>query len=582
MNTSYATNSSLYVGDLLPDVNESQLFEIFKQGGAVASIRVCRDAVTRRSLGYAYVNFHNSQDATRALELLNYKEIKGKPCRIMWSQRDPALRRSQAGNIFIKNLHKNIDNKALFDTFSEFGDILSCVVATDEHGNSKGYGFIHFSTQAAADKAINLVNGKILNGKICYVASFQPRKDREKELQKIEPKWTNIYVKPLPKAMNSEELNKMFSKYGEVTSVAIQSDDKGESKGFGFINFATHEDAKKAVEDLNGKDYEGQTLFVGRAQKKTEREKELKDMFSKIQKERMNKYQGVNLYIKNVDETIDDDKLRAEFSVCGTITSARIMKDDKGRTKGFGFVCFSTAEEATKAVTEFNGRLIAGKPIYVALAQKKDQRRAQLEAQFAARNASIRMQQQAQASGVTGSPIFGPMFYPPGGRGFMYPPQMMGRGRFPSRGMPPFMPGFPPGSGPQGQNQGRRGKGGRGGQQNASGQVSGYPLNIKYNPNVRNPGVPAPQPQQTMVPDQSVPMTAERKNQIGEAIYPLIEAHLTPLDKVPLAGKVTGMLLESLDQSELMQLLESNESLVQKVSEALEVLAVANRIPDAK
>jgi len=77
-------------------------------------------------------------------------------------------------------------------------------------------------------------------------------------------------------------------------------------------------------------------------------------------------------------------------------------------------------------------------------------------------------------------------------------------------------------------------------------------------------------------------MTAERKNQIGEAIYPLIEAHLTPLDKVPLAGKVTGMLLESLDQSELMQLLESNESLVQKVSEALEVLAVANQIPDAK
>jgi len=582
MNTPYANNSSLYVGDLLADVNESQLFEIFKQAGAVASIRVCRDAVTRRSLGYAYVNFHNVQDATKALEILNYKDIKGKPCRIMWSQRDPSLRRSQAGNIFIKNLHKSIDNRALYETFSDFGHILSCVVATDEHGNSKGYGFIHYQTQESADKAIELVNGKLLNGKICFVAAFQPRKDREKELQKIEPKWTNIYVKPLPKAMDTEKLKIMFSKYGEVTSVVIMEDEKGESKGFGFINFATHEDAKKAVEDLNGKDYEGQTLFVGRAQKKTEREKDLKEMFSKIQKERMNKYQGVNLYIKNLDETIDDDKLRAEFSVCGTITSAKIMKDDKGRTKGFGFVCFSTPEEATKAVTEFNGRLIAGKPMYVALAQKRDQRRAQLEAQFAARNASIRMQQQAQASGVTGSPIFGPMFYPPNGRGFMYPPQMMGRGRFPARGMAPFMPSFPPGSGPQGQNQGRRGKGGRGGHQNGPGQVPAYPLNIKYNPNVRNPGVPAPQTQQPPVPDQSLPMTDERKNQIGEALYPLLQAHLTALDKGALAGKVTGMLLDSLDQSELMQLLESNESLVLKTAEALEVLAAASLIPDAK
>merc|ERR1719158_2695004 len=241
--------ASLYVGDLNRDVTEAILYEIFNAVGPVASIRVCRDSVTRKSLGYAYVNYHNVSDAERALDTLNYSQIKGRSCRIMWSHRDPAMRKAGSGNIFVKNLDKNIDNKALYDTFSLFGNILSCKVASDQNGKSRGYGFVHYETEEAAKQAIERVNGMQIGEKTVYVGAFQ----RRGEYQRPEiTNFTNLYVKHFPTSFDDEMIQKTFGEFGTITSSVLMSDKK--NRRFAFVNFETNEEATKCCAEMHCKD----------------------------------------------------------------------------------------------------------------------------------------------------------------------------------------------------------------------------------------------------------------------------------------------------------------------------------------
>lgn len=121
--------------------------------------------------------------------------------------------------------------------------------------------------------------------------------------------------------------------YGTVDSVFIARDNKGISKGFGFANFPSYEEASLAVKDLNGKKIDGEMLYVSRAMKKIEREKFLKDRYEKIKSDRQKKFGGVNLYVKYLDDAIDDSRLKDEFKKFGNITSAKVMLDIQGQTQ---------------------------------------------------------------------------------------------------------------------------------------------------------------------------------------------------------------------------------------------------------
>ncbi|KAL2922921.1 Polyadenylate-binding protein 2 [Bienertia sinuspersici] len=191
-------------------------------------LSVCRDLTTCRSLGYGYVNFSNPSDGI--------------------------------------NLDKAIDHKSLHDTFSSFGNILSCKIATDSNGQSKGFGFFQFDTKEAAQKAIKKLNGMLINDKQVYVGHFFCKQERDTNTSRT--KFNNVFVKNLSESIADEDLKKVFGEFGPITSAVVMRDADGSQDVL--------DDATNAVEALNGKKFDDEEWYVGMAQKKSEREQELK------------------------------------------------------------------------------------------------------------------------------------------------------------------------------------------------------------------------------------------------------------------------------------------------------------------
>lgn len=432
----------------------------------------------------------------------------------------------------------------------------------------------------------------LLNDKKVYVGHHVSKKERQAKIDEQKSQFTNVFIKNLDVSVDDEKFKQILEPYGEILSAVVQKDEQGNSRGFGFVNYKNHEEAAKAVDSLNEVEVDGKKIFAARAQKKNEREEELRRNYEQAKLEKLAKYAGVNLYVKNLDDDFDDERLVGEFEPFGTITSAKIMRDEKGASKGFGFVCFSSPDEATKAVSELSGKMIGSKPLYVSLAQRRDVRRQQLESQIAQRN-QLRLQHQAAA----GVPISGfmpgaPMYYQPppgaypGGRS-MYgqpgfaPPRPRG---YPAGQQVPGMPiPSPYGPPPQGYMPANY-RPARPARANNGAQVQGGSPTAN---NVR-PAVPASGPRPAGVPvrpaqgaakpakqESGGPLSAsvlanapptEQKQMLGEALYPKI-FNIQP----ELAGKITGMLLE-MENSELLFLLENEEALKSKVEEAIAVL----------
>ncbi|KAJ6826187.1 polyadenylate-binding protein 2-like [Iris pallida] len=205
----------------------------------------------------------------------------------------------------------------------------------------------------------------LLNGKQVFIGPFLRKQERDNSANKSI--FSNVFVKNLSETITKENLEENFGEYGDITSAVVMREGDRKSKCFGFVNFVKPEDVARAVEELNGKkidDMQGVVCWKS-TEKKSEREVELKGRFDQSAKDVADKFQGVNLYIKSLDDVIGDDKLRELFgddklrelfSEFGTMTSCKVIRDSNGISRGFGFVSFSAPEDASHAPRKKMGK----------------------------------------------------------------------------------------------------------------------------------------------------------------------------------------------------------------------------------
>ena len=180
--------------------------------------------------------------------------------------------------------------------------------------------------------------------------------------------FTNVYINNIEGSVDEVILRDICETFGgRVVSLVIIREN-GVSLGYGFCNFATHEEAVRAIENMNNLFIVNKKIAVSRATTKAERAKFLRSVHCPLDAPEKNP----NVYVKNLDYSIEEETLRKYFRPFGPIINVRIMRDDIGNSKGFGFVSFSDYMDARKAVSAMDGVRIGRLAIHIDFYESKE------------------------------------------------------------------------------------------------------------------------------------------------------------------------------------------------------------------
>jgi splicing factor 3B subunit 4 len=158
--------ATVYVGNIHENFTQTLLTELMVQVGRVRGINMPVDRVNGKHQGFGFVEFATEDDAEYAISVLNTVRIYSQPIRMNKASADKQKSVEVGAELFVGNLDAMVDEKALYDTFSRFGQLTSAPkIARDDFNISKGYGFISYADFDASDNAIANMHGQYIMSK---------------------------------------------------------------------------------------------------------------------------------------------------------------------------------------------------------------------------------------------------------------------------------------------------------------------------------------------------------------------------------------------------------------------------------
>ena len=271
----YNTKNNIYIRGIPKTTTPREVYEYFSKFGDIFSCKITEDEFGNHN-GYGYITFYKNEDAEKAIEESKGKTIFGVDNLeiVHFQKRNERMINTIENNkekIYINNLPEKYEIAELNNLCGEFGKVETCNIFSDKIG--KNFGIVKFSNENEANEAVNKLNGKEIEKdgvkfKLIvqlYQTQFEHKQFLINESLKIHQQKGNCHLilKNIPLTVKEEDLEKIFKKFGNITSKRIEKnliekkDEKGKfelvSKGYGFISFETPEEAKKAKEEMDQK-----------------------------------------------------------------------------------------------------------------------------------------------------------------------------------------------------------------------------------------------------------------------------------------------------------------------------------------